>query len=82
MRVCFYIDPESGLPHVYSHGVDESDRHEVPDPVYDLLREVGRRAPRPLTVILERDGAYPPVGRLRDELDRARAALAEGRRVA
>lgn len=57
-------------------------RHEVPDPVYDLLREVGRRVPRPLTVILERDGAYPPVGRLLDELDRARAALAEGRRAA
>ncbi len=57
-------------------------RHDVPDPVYDLLREVGRRAPRPLTVILERDGAYPPVARLLDELDRARAALAEGRRAA
>jgi uncharacterized protein (UPF0276 family) len=53
--------------------------HEVPEPVYDLLREVGHRVPRPLTVILERDGAFPPVERLLAELDRARAALAAGR---
>src|SRR5262249_48972878 len=57
-------------------------RHDVPEPVYDLLREVGRRVPRPLTVILERDGAFPPAARLLAELDRARAALAEGRREA
>jgi len=30
--------------------------HDVPDPVYDLLVEVGARVRRPLTVILERDG--------------------------
>jgi uncharacterized protein (UPF0276 family) len=53
--------------------------HDVPDVVHDLLVEVGARAPRPLTVIYERDGRYPPIGRLLDELDRARAALAAGR---
>ena len=53
--------------------------HDVPDPVYALLRAVGRRAPQPLTVILERDGAYPPMPALLAELDRARAALAAGR---
>jgi uncharacterized protein (UPF0276 family) len=53
--------------------------HDVPDPVYALLREVGRRAPRPLTVVLERDGAYPSMGELLGQLERARAALAEGR---
>jgi uncharacterized protein (UPF0276 family) len=54
--------------------------HEVADPVYDLLSEVAARAQQPLTVILERDGAYPPMQMLLAELDRARAALAAGRR--
>jgi uncharacterized protein (UPF0276 family) len=54
--------------------------HDVADPVYDLLSEVAARAPQPLTVILERDGAYPPVPTMLAELDRARAALAAGRR--
>jgi uncharacterized protein (UPF0276 family) len=53
--------------------------HDVPDPVFALLREMGRRAPRPLTVVLERDGAYPSMGELLGQLERARAALAEGR---
>src|SRR4029453_10154155 len=55
-------------------------RHEVPDPVFDLLRELGARAPAPLTVVIERDGRFPPVGALLAGVDRARAALAEGRR--
>jgi uncharacterized protein (UPF0276 family) len=53
--------------------------HPVPDPVWALLEEVGARVARPLTVILERDGRYPPFPELLDELDRARAALAAGR---
>ena len=53
--------------------------HDVPDPVYDLLAEVGARAPRSLTVILERDGDFPSIGCLLDQLDRARRALARGR---
>ncbi len=53
--------------------------HDVPEAVYDLLTEVGRRAPRPLTVILERDGRFPPFDRLLEQLDRARHALAQGR---
>ena len=65
---------------------DESERrylddhlHDVPDPVYALLAEVGARARRPLTVVLERDGRFPPMRDLLWQLDRARAALAEGR---
>ncbi len=54
-------------------------RHAVPEPVYELLTEVGRRFPRPLTVVLERDGAYPPFAELLEELARARRALGEGR---
>jgi uncharacterized protein len=53
--------------------------HDVPDPVYDLLREAGQRFLRPLTVILERDGAYPDIASLLAQLDRAREALAAGR---
>jgi len=53
--------------------------HDVPDPVYSLLAEVGARVRRPLTVILERDGRFPPMQHLLWQLDRARAALAEGR---
>ena len=53
--------------------------HDVPAAVYALLRELGRRASQPLTVIVERDGRYPPIGELLAQLDRARDALAEGR---
>jgi len=53
--------------------------HDVPDPVYDLLLEVGARASRPLTVILERDGDFPSIDCLLYQLDRARQALAQGR---
>jgi uncharacterized protein (UPF0276 family) len=54
-------------------------RHDVPAPVYDLLEETARRATRPLTVVLERDGAYPPIASLLAQLDAARAALVRGR---
>ncbi len=54
--------------------------HEVTKPVYTLLSEVAARAAQPLTVILERDGAYPPMEALLHELDQARAAIAAGRR--
>jgi uncharacterized protein len=53
--------------------------HDVPEAVYALLVELARRAPHPLTVILERDGEYPRMEVLLAQLDRARAALAEGR---
>jgi uncharacterized protein len=53
--------------------------HAVTDPVYDLLAEVAARTASPLTVILERDGAYPAMDVLLAELDRARAALGAGR---
>jgi uncharacterized protein (UPF0276 family) len=54
--------------------------HDVTEPVYDLLSELAARTPQPLTVILERDGAYPPMPALLQELVSARKALAAGRR--
>lgn len=53
--------------------------HDVPDPVYALLEEVGARTEPGLTVILERDGEFPEIEVLVDQLDRARLALARGR---
>jgi hypothetical protein len=53
--------------------------HDVPDPVYELLTQVGARVPQALTVILERDGEYPPMTHLLAQLERAREALALGR---
>jgi uncharacterized protein (UPF0276 family) len=56
--------------------------HDVPDPVYELLEEVAVRAARPLTVVIERDGKFPPMECLLDQLDRARHAVARGRQRA
>jgi uncharacterized protein (UPF0276 family) len=56
--------------------------HDVPAVVFDLLVELGRLAPQPLTVIIERDGAYPPIAALLAQLDQARKSLAMGRRRA
>lgn len=56
--------------------------HDVPDVVFDLLEEVAARVPTPLTVIVERDGRYPPMASLLTEVDRARQALQAGRRRA
>jgi uncharacterized protein (UPF0276 family) len=53
--------------------------HDVPDAVYRLLIDLAAIVPHPLTVILERDGAYPPIETLLRQLDRAREALAVGR---
>ena len=53
--------------------------HDPPNPVYDLLTELAARCPNDLTVVLERDGAYPPMEHLLAQLDRARRAMEGGR---
>lgn len=53
--------------------------HDVPDPVYALLTELGRRCTGFVTVILERDGRYPDFQILLRQLQRAREALELGR---
>jgi uncharacterized protein (UPF0276 family) len=57
-------------------------RHDVTSDVFELLTIVGERARHPLTVVLERDGAFPPFGELLADLQRARVALDAGRRAA
>jgi len=54
-------------------------RHDVPDAVFVLLEALAERAPRPLTVIIERDGNFPPFASLLAEVARAREAIARGR---
>ena len=65
-----------------SRRILDDHRHDVPDPVFDLLAELARRAAQPLTVILERDGHYPRFERLLAELDCARDAVRRGRAAA
>lgn len=55
--------------------------HDVPQPVFDLLAELGRASAQPLTVVIERDGCYPPFEKLLAELSVAREVLAEARRA-
>lgn len=54
--------------------------HPVPDAVFAMLEELAALAPQPLTVVLERDGAYPPMSDLLLELHLARAAMRRGRK--
>ena len=53
--------------------------HDVPDEVFELLSYVGRRTSHELTVILERDGRFPPMRTLMSQLERARRTLARSR---
>jgi uncharacterized protein len=53
--------------------------HDVPEEVFALLTELATRASQPLTIIVERDGAYPQFNDLLSQLVRAREALAIGR---
>ena len=51
MNIRFYIDPETQMPHIYGHGVDE-------DEVEDVLRKPGEDRPG-------REGARVAIGRTR-----------------
>ena len=78
-----FIHLAGGAPVHASNGDErwlDDHRHDVPDPVYELLEIVGETVPHGVDVVLERDGAFPPFGQLLAQLDRARAALACGRK--
>ena len=51
MNIRFYIDPETQMPHIYRHGVDEEE-------VEDVLRQPGEDRPG-------REGARVAIGRTR-----------------
>jgi uncharacterized protein (UPF0276 family) len=68
-----WIGPASGRRLLDDH------LHPVPDVVFALLEELAACAPQPLTVIIERDGRYPPMEELIAEVRRARESLARGR---
>ncbi len=53
--------------------------HDVPEPVFALLEEVAFRSHRPLTITIERDGAFPPFVHVLAEIEAARRAVARGR---
>jgi uncharacterized protein len=53
--------------------------HDPPPVIYELLETLALKAPRPLTVIIERDGRYPDFVALLEQIACARMALAAGR---
>jgi len=53
--------------------------HPVPPKVFSLLARLASVSPRPLTIIIERDGNYPPFASLLCELRSGRATLARAR---
>ncbi|MBL0419452.1 DUF692 domain-containing protein [Ramlibacter sp. AW1] len=53
--------------------------HDVPVEVFQLLEHLASRSERSLTVIIERDGRYPPFHELVAQVQEARAALTRGR---
>jgi len=69
-----WVDSPDGRPRL----VDDH-LHDVPDPVYALLEEIAVRCPRPLTVVLERDGNYGSMAELLGQLACAREAVNRGR---
>jgi len=75
-----WIEHHSAEHGVFARKLLDDHVHDVPDVVFALLGELAERCPEPLTVIIERDGRYPPFCALLEQLDRARRALAEGRR--
>ena len=53
--------------------------HDIPDIVFDMLERLAENAPHDLTVIIERDGCYPEMEILIEQINRARSALQAGR---
>jgi len=53
--------------------------HDVPDAVYSLLTEVASMVNNPLTVIIERDGLFPSMECLIQQIKQARHAISVGR---
>jgi uncharacterized protein len=72
-------EPTQYARHAGSTRMLDDHLHAVPATIFTLLTSLASRAPRPLTVIIERDGNYPPFASLLNEVRCARDALARGR---
>jgi uncharacterized protein len=68
------VDPDTGR----ALRIDDH-QHPVSADVLELLALVGELAPQPLTIVLERDGEFPPFAQLLSELECARRSLSVGR---
>lgn len=76
-----YIHIAGGSVSTDRHGTYFVDDHcnPVANEVFELLEYAASKIYRPLTVILERDGNFPPFSFIKDELSLAREALTRGR---
>jgi uncharacterized protein (UPF0276 family) len=54
-------------------------QQDIPPTVFDLLEQVASRAPQSLTIIIERDGNFPSMKILLEQLEKAKAAVIRGR---
>lgn len=57
-------------------------KHDIPEELYEMLTVVGSIVRHPVIVIIERDGNYPDFPILLDQLNKARDAVAKGRKKA
>ena len=60
--------------------LNDDHHHDISEPVFGLLEELAVRTEQPLSVIIERDGNFPPFSYLLHEIARAREALSRGRK--
>lgn len=76
-----YVHIAGGREATDEHGayfIDDH-RHPVSEDVFQLLEHLAAHTRQPLTVILERDGDFPPFEQIAAELSHARNALRRGR---
>lgn len=71
---CWVKEPSGGGKRILDDHI-----HDVPKEVFELLSVVAKNCKQSLTVIIERDGNYPIMDRLLDQIADARNALALGR---
>jgi uncharacterized protein (UPF0276 family) len=56
--------------------------HNVPEKVFELLTHLARQTPQDLSILIERDGEFPAIEILLDQLHTARQAVRAGRALA
>lgn len=74
--------PEPAQPDPFRQRLLDDHVHDVPEIVFQLLKELASLVVQPLAVVIERDGRYPPFQILLDQIRMAKTALADGRKIA